>query len=260
MAPLAATAPAWLRPAIAWLAIGAAIAALAQLALPNGAPLYDGVPLIEPYRYLDPTNGHAGNPTSYSADVPVAGGRSPQITAATAENPPQAQLIAVAGVFTVASGSPTLHVAIVPVEPAAPLTGGLLSGNVYRISVTDASGQPVPIASGQRPTLAMRSAVPLAEAAIVRLENGSWRRLDTVSNVALSIYTAEVDGLGDFAVVDTTGGGPSTTSVVIAGTIAVVVFAVGAWAVRTWLRRRRPRPAPVRGRGRGRSQPPRRRR
>ena len=233
--------------AVTWLAVGTLVAALAQVLLPSGTPLYDGVVLTDPYRYLNPTNAQPANPTSYGADLPVTNGKSPQITAATGENPPQAQLIALEGVFTVPAGDATLHIAITPVAPAAPISSGTISGNVYRIAVTDPSGNPVALAAGQRPTLAMRSAVPLADGVIYRLDNGSWTRLDTVSNAALSIYTAEPDALGDFAVVETTGGGISTTTIVIAATVGVVVLAILLWAIRLWLRRRNPLP-PARGR------------
>jgi hypothetical protein len=227
------------------LAIGGFAAAAVQLLLPLGAPLYDGVVNIEPYRFLDPTGSQAGSPSSYTADATVANGRSPAITAATSESPPQAQLIALDGVFAVPPGTPGLHVSIKPVEPAAPVTGGTLSGNVYRIEVTDTSGQPVPMAGSDRPTLGMRSPVPLADAAIFRLVNGTWTRLDSVANPQLSMYTTEPDALGDFAILDTAGGGITTTTLVIAATVGIVVAAVVLWALRLVLRRRAAASAPA---------------
>lgn len=201
-------------------------------------PIYDSVPLLEPYRFMSPAPGEVGSPTSYTADVPVSNGRSPQITAATGENPPQAQLIALGGAFTVPSGVATIHVSIAPVAPAAPLPKGMLSGNVYRISVTDPSGAPLAVAPSQAPTVAMRSAVTLTDAAVFRYAKGAWQQLDTVSNASLSIYTAQPDALGDFAVVDLGPAGLTTTDLVIIGTVGIVIAALAAWAIRAWRRRR----------------------
>jgi hypothetical protein len=250
-------------PGLGALAVGAAIAALAQLALPHGVPLYDGVIIPDAYRFLSPGPGQAGQPTSYSADLPVSSGQSPQITAATTENPPQAQLIALAGTFTVPAGATTVHVSITPVAAVAPMTTGALSGNVYRVAVTGPDGAELAISGSQRPTLAMRGAAPLADAAIARDRNDQWQRLDAVANASLAVYTVEPDALGDFAIVDLSGGGPSSTDLVIAGTVVIVIAAIAFWAFRTWRRRRAiaaeappaRRPAPSR-----RPPPPRRRR
>lgn len=242
-----------------WLVLGGLVAIAAQLLEPMGLPLYDGVPIVAPYRYLDPRDNQVGQPGAYVADVPVSNGRSPAITAATTESPPQAQLIALDGVFAVPAGVSTLHVAIEAVEAVVPVGQGSISGNVYRIVVTDANGQVVPLAGGGLPTLAMRSAGPLADAAIFRLDGASWTRLDTVANESLSIYTAQPDSLGDFAVVDLAAGGISTTTLVVGATLAVVVAALAIWAIRTWLRGRMPPAIPV-SRPPRRPSPPRRRR
>lgn len=231
------------RPALRSLAarallVGGALAAFAQVALPLAAPIYDSVSILEPYRFMSPPPGDVGAPTSYSAAVPVSNGRSPQITAATAENPPQAQLIALDGAFDVPSGVATIHVSITPVAPAAPLPKGALSGNVYRISVADPSGAPLSISASKAPTVAMRSAATLTDAAVFRYADGTWQQLDSVSNASLSIYTAQPDALGDFAVVDLGPAGLTTTDLVIIGTIGVVLAALAAWAIRAWRRRR----------------------
>jgi hypothetical protein len=225
------------RSAVQALVTGAAIAALVQLAVPIGWPLYDGVVPSEPYRYLAPGSGQAGSPTSYAADPAVSNGRSPQITAATSENPPQAQLIALDGTFAVPAGTPSIHVSITPVAPAAPVPKGAISGNVYRIAVSDPSGASLGLSGDQRPTLAMRGAVPLNDAAIFRYANGTWQQLETIANASLSIYTAQPDGLGDFAVVDLGSGGLTTTDLVIAATVGIVIAALAIWAIRSWRRR-----------------------
>jgi hypothetical protein len=242
-----------------WLVLGALVAITAQVLEPVAVPLYDGVPIVAPYRYLDPGDNQVGQPTAYSADLPVSNGRSPAITAATSESPPQAQLIALDGVFAVPAGVSGLHVSIDAVQPPAPIGQGSISGNVYRIVVTDPTGNEVPMAGSGLPTLAMRSAGPLADAAIFRLDGATWKRLETVANESLSIYTAQPDALGDFAVVDLAAGGISTTTLVVGATVAVVVAAVAIWAIRTWLRGRMP-PSPAPSRPARRGNQPRRRR
>ena len=75
------------------LAVGVAVIALAQLGTPHRAPpLYDGVVVEEPYRYLSPPPGAPGSPKSYTATEPVQGGQSAELVAATPESRPQAQL------------------------------------------------------------------------------------------------------------------------------------------------------------------------
>jgi hypothetical protein len=227
------------RPTLATLALGAALAALAQVALPIGAPVYDGVTVAEPYRFLSPAPNHAGSPGSFTQDYPVTDGRSPEIAASTTENPPQAQVIAPEGAFTIPAGVTSVRVSITPVPAATAPAAGQISGNAYRVEVTDPSGQALAIAGSQRPTLAMRAPGLLADATIERLASGGWQRLDTVADASLAIYTTELAELGDFAVVDLAGaGGVSTTDLVIGGTIGAVALAVAAWGVRVWLGRR----------------------
>jgi hypothetical protein len=241
------------------LGLGAAIAALAQLALPLGAPLYDGVIPVEPYRYLAPVPGQLGSPNSYGADIIPANGTLPQVTAATTENPPQAQLIALDGVFVVPAGVTTVHLSITAVPPTALPDTGAISGNVYRIAAVDPAGQEMAIAGGQAPTLAMRSASPLSDAAIYRYADGRWQALTTEANPSLGTYQAQVTALGDFAVVDRAPGGIATETLVIAGTVALVIAAIAIWALRTW-RRRRALEAETAARNRRRPPPGRRRR
>lgn len=251
------------RTTLAALALGATLAAVAQVALPIGAPLYDGVPVEEPYRYLSPRPNQAGSPGSFSQDYAVTGGQSPEITAATTENPPQAQLIALEGTFSVPPAVTSIHVSITPVPPQAEPTAGQRSGNVYRVEVTDPAGQPLDLAGSRRPTLAMRAAGLLTDAVIEQLTAGVWARLETVANPSLSIYTAQPGDLGDFAVIDVVGtGGPSTTDLVIGGTVAVVGLAIAVWSVRVWLRRRARAAEAEAGAARRRDRPvrPRRRR
>src|SRR5215212_9237088 len=172
------------------LVVGAAIAIASQLASPVALPLYDGVLVAEPYRFLQPGPGEAGDPTSFEADPDVTDGRSPEINAATTESPPQAQLIAIPDTFDVGDAT-TLHVEVTAVAPPTVAPPGRISGNVYRIAVTDASGAPLSIDAARRPTLAMRSGGAVANGAVARFVDGRWEALPTEHAANIGVYTAE---------------------------------------------------------------------
>jgi hypothetical protein len=105
----------------------------------------------------------------------------------------------------------------------------------------------------------MRGPGSEAQGTLMRYAGGAWSQLSAQHDPNLAIYTVQVTELGDFAVVDL-GGGITTTTLVIAGTVGIVVAAIAIFAIRTWLRRRalaeaaaadRPRGAAARPRDRG---------
>src|SRR4051812_16277460 len=213
-----------MRSGLLGLAVGAAIAVGSQLAAPIAVPLYDGVTPAEPYRYLQPGQGQTGSPPSFTAEPSVAEGQSPEIIAATTESPPQAQLIAVPGTFDVGTTT-TLRVDIAAVAPPAVPPPGAIAGNVYRVTVTDTDGTPLPIGSAHKPTVAMRSPGSVANGAIARFADGRWETLPSEHASALGIYTVQTDALGDFAIVDLAVAGTSPTEIALVVT-GVVLGAV----------------------------------
>jgi len=226
---------------LGWLAVlaGAALALAVQLAAPVGVPLYDGVVVAEPYRYLHPTGTHAGQPTSYTADQPVVGGASPAFAAATTENPPQAQLIAQTGAFVLSPGATAIHISITPVDPpgAAPPNGTIV-GNVYEVSVTDQAGTELAIAPCDGClSLSMRAPDGTDTANLMRYAGGAWVQMDTLPVGVISMFQSNPTALGDIAVV--VAGGPTATGGTGPGAPAapgidpVVFFGVGAVAL--WL-------------------------
>jgi hypothetical protein len=258
---------------LGWLAVlaGSALALAVQLAAPVLVPLYDGVPVTEPYRYLHPTGTHAGQPTSYSSDQPVEGGASPAFAAATAENPPQAQLIAQTGAFALSPGATSVHISITPVEPPAVTPPrGTIAGNVYEISVTDQAGAALTVARCDGClSLSMRAPDGTDTATLMRFAGGAWAEMDTLPVGVVSMFTSNPTALGVIAVV-TTGASPGPGTATAPGIDPVVIFGVGAVAL--WLlifgfivwQRVRPAPqpgVPARGRRRGipsKQRPPRR--
>jgi hypothetical protein len=189
-----------LRAAVA-LGLGAGLALVAQLVSPVGVPLYDGLTLNEPYRYLEPAAGQPGQPMSFRASPGLdAGGTSRSFAAATTENPPQAQLIALPGAFVPPAGATTMQVAIDAVVPSAKPTTGSIAGNVYRFSVTDDVGNPFTLAGGAQPTLTLRGPDGVTDAVIGHLTPAGWQALVTEHGGGLGLFTVVPTELGDYVV------------------------------------------------------------
>jgi len=237
-----------------WLLIlaGGALALALQVAAPVGVPLYDGVVVAEPYRYLHPTGGQAGDPTSATDEKPVSGNQSPFFAAATEESPPQAQLVAMDDAFQLNPGSTHLNVSITAVDPVAPPTNGTIAGNVYRFAVTDDAGRPLaPKTCDGCRTLVLRAPDGVTEGRVQHFADGLWTDVVTDHAVA-SMYQSNLNALGDFAVV-TSGTGPNggLDPLLFGGIALVAFFAVVAGLF--WYRRRPPPVTVVRlGPGRGR--------
>ncbi|MEO8273677.1 MAG: hypothetical protein ABI620_06400 [Chloroflexota bacterium] len=193
-----------------WLAVlaGAALVLAVQVAAPVGVPLYDGVVVQEPYRYLHPTGDHAGSPTSGTDTEVVSGSTSPILVVSTLENPPQAQLIAQAGAFALPDGATSLLASVTPVEPPAPPTGMSIAGNVYRFTVTDQAGNAVALTpcEGCR-SLILRGTDPTLDATMKRYADGAWSDLETTP-ANLVGFQVEPTVLGDFALLVAGGTAP----------------------------------------------------
>jgi hypothetical protein len=225
---------------------GLAVMAIAQLAAPQGsAPLYDGVVVQDPYRYLAPGSGQADSPTSFTSAVPVDGTTSPQFVAATTENPPQAQLIASPGAFVVPTGVAAINVSIEPVPASAPAPNGPIAGNVYRFAVADQAGTPLTIVPAKLPTLILRAPDGFLSATIARYSGTGWEALPTQPSGQPGIVYANVSVLGDYALIATAPSGVFglDTGLVVA---AVVAAGLSAFVLGFLITRRRRAPAVVR--------------
>lgn len=223
------------------LLAGAGLAIAAQASAPIGVPLYDGVVVQEPYRYLEPGSGQDGNPTSATLQTEAAGtdALSKPFVAATQEYPPQAQLIAAAGAFTTAAGT-ELVVKIEPIRPTTQPAGGRIAGNVYRIAVSDASGSAATIDPDHPPTVSLRATLDVTTARLARATADGWQELPTEHGGLFGLFASEVTELGDFALIspDT---GPGLLAVVVGlGAAAVLVVILGFLV----LRRRRATASP----------------
>lgn len=233
---------------LGWLVViaGAALALGAQVAAPVGAPLYDGVVVQEPYRYLHPTGDQHGSPTSFSSTFTVSGGVSPAFAAATTESPPQAQLIAQQDAFALSPGATSVQVSITAIEAPTPPAGGSIAGNVYRFAVTDQAGTPLTLkACDGCVSLSMRAPDGTTDAILKRFVDGAWTDLETLPVGVVSMYQTNAKALGDIAVV--VGGSPGPAGPGLDPLIPVAVGALLLWLLVfgfvVW-RRTRPLPPP----------------
>lgn len=186
------------------LAIGLVTSVVGQVALPVGLPLFDGVIVSDPYRFLSPPPGAEGSPTSALATIPVAGGASPSFAVFTAETPPQAELLAHGGELAIGVDSTAVTIRIDPIATPSNATGGSVVGNVYRIAVTDQAGAALALVPGQAITLAMRGpAGTSADATIARLVGGAWQPLQTDPAGLQDLFLANATDFGDFAILGT---------------------------------------------------------
>jgi hypothetical protein len=182
------------------LACGLAIIVAAQAAGPVTAPLFDGVVVVEPYRYLDPPPGADGSPTSASATLTIDAGKSPSFAVYTSDTPPQAELLAHGGELSIASGTTSVKVTIEPIPPPAGASPDAIAGNVYRFSLTDQSGAALTLLPGQSITLALRGPAGVApDAAIARFRDGAWQRLATEPSGLQDLFITNADAFGDLA-------------------------------------------------------------
>jgi hypothetical protein len=192
--------------------------------------MYEGLPgPAEPYRYLHPPPGLGSTPRPSSAHLtaPLKDGQSPALSPATAEMPPQAQLLAAQGAFVVPPGVTAVQATIAPVDPppVAPI-GGQVAGNVYDIEVTG-GGMPLAVRPGRTVTVVLRGPAGFGRPTIERFPAGGWSRLETQPLGALAgdSYAADATGLGDVALVAAPGSSPGGGG---GGDAFVVVLAAGA--------------------------------
>jgi hypothetical protein len=227
------------RSALITLGLGGAIALAAQLVAPVRLPLYDGVVVEDPYRYLSPGSGQAGSPTAYSTKKTPEGGVSPAFVAATTENPPQAQLIAGVGAFALPAGATAVTISIRAVPTTVTPTIGAIAGNVYRVAVTDGTGAALAItaATDLHPTLTLRVPADITDATIGQLTASGWQLMPTSHGGLFALFSTNPNELGDFALINTAGGTAQNLGPLVGGALALIV--VAAVAIFLFVRRRR---------------------
>jgi hypothetical protein len=235
----------------AWITLAAGMLLMVVVQLPVrhvATALYDGVVVEDPYRYLQPPTGALGNPTSATVTTAVSGGSVGQLFAATDEVPPQAQVIAEQGALVLPDGAKSVTLSIQPVAPKSVPSAGRLSGNVYRILVTDQSGAPVTIRPGSLVTLVLRGDRPPTNGTIAQYIAGTWEAVPSDAGGLPDLFSTNLTSFGDFAVIDSAAAqseqasGSAAPSAAASATpaptnqgqppwILIILIAVGAAAV-----------------------------
>ena len=217
---------------------GGAIALALQVVTPVGVPLYDGVAIVEPYRFLHPSEGQSGDPASFQGTQEVTEGASPTIAGRTSEQPPQAQLIGQRGAFALNDGSTAVVTTITPVDPPATPTTGEILGNAYDVSVTDQTGDALAIGTCNGcVSLVLRAPEGSPPGTVMRFDNGTWAELVT-RHAGIGLYQSNPDATGIFAVVGTGGAGGGGIDLVLVLAIVGIVLIFVAFVALLYLRSR----------------------
>jgi hypothetical protein len=182
-----------------------AIVLVGRLAPVESPPLYDGVVVNDPYRWVDPPAGAKGDAKGVTDTIPVKGGQSPLLAAATPEQPPQAQIFATPGSLTLPPGTTSIGVSIQPLSPAGAGDGqpsdGHIAGNVYRMAVASQTGTPVTAPASALVSVVLRGPGSMADGTIEQFVDGAWHPLKTSASGFASTFLAVVTSFSDFAVV-----------------------------------------------------------
>jgi hypothetical protein len=193
---------------VASIAVGLALAGLSRLAMPSAPPLYDGVIVNEPYRWLEPPPGALGGAQGFSATDALEAGSSPLIAAQTPETPPQASVFAPPGALKLPPGTTSIKTTITPIPAEGTPSNGHVAGNVYRIQVTNQNGLATTGPADAFVSVVMRGPEGTTDATIERFENGAWKPLTTDHAGYTSGFLSIVTEFGDFTLV---APGPSGT-------------------------------------------------
>jgi hypothetical protein len=172
------------------------------------APLFDGVVIEDPYRYLVPPPGKPGNPTSVSDTLALDQGVSPQLYSGTLETPPQAQMISDRDAFQLPSGTTSIKASIAPIKPPAPVAEGRISGNVYRFALVNQAGTNLSLLPGTTITLVLRAPNNVANGTLIHFNGTAWEKVPTDNGGLVDLYATNATELGDYAVLVTDAATP----------------------------------------------------
>jgi len=183
------------------LAAGLVMVVVARILVPGAPPLYDGVIINEPYKWLEPPPGEEGGAQGATGTAGLENGASPLIAVATTEQPPQAQVFAPPGALVLPPGTTSLLLAITPIPAEGTPANGHIAGNVYRIGITNQAGVPTTAPPDAYVSVVMRGPDGLLEATMARFKDGSWNELQTSHAGYTSGFLSIVTEFGDFALI-----------------------------------------------------------
>ncbi len=190
---------------------GLSVVVIAQRLAPiGGPPLYDGVVVADPYRWLSPPPGLLGGAKSVTQSVPLVASQDGELAIGTLEVPPQAQVITDFGSLDLPADSTAVTVSVAPVPPPeVQPTKGVIAGNVYRLAVTNQKGEVVAVKAGNKVTVLFRGPTSLPSATIEVFSGSAWTAEPTNSAGIPDMFTAVVGTFGDFALVAPSGWVPA---------------------------------------------------
>jgi len=197
---------------IAAIVVGLALAGLSRFFVPAAPPLYDGVIVNEPYRWLEPPPGGLGGAQGFTSQDGLEGGKSPLIAAQTPEQPPQASVFAPPGALNLPSGTSSLKTSIAPIPAEGAPADGQIAGNVYRIQITNQNGLATTAPADAFVSVVIRGPEGTTDATIERFENGTWKPLKTDHAGYTSGFLTIVTEFGDFTLVAPKTGTSSSAS------------------------------------------------
>jgi hypothetical protein len=192
------------------IGIGLLVAALSRVVVPAAPPLYDGVIVNEPYRWLEPPPGQLGGAQGFSSTERLEAGGSPLIAIQTPEQPPQASVFAPPGALTLPPGTTSLKSSITPIPAEGTPAAGHIAGNVYRIAITNQNDLAVTAPADAFVSVVLRGPEGTTDATIERFVNGSWKPLTTDHAGYTSGFLSIVTEFGDVTLV--TAGSSETPS------------------------------------------------
>ena len=188
--------------ALAALVAGLALVTMAQRLAPVQArPLYDGVVVFDPYKWLAPPPGLLGGaqPAQQTfSGLDLEGG----FATGTPEQPPQAQVQGTFDALAVRDGTSAVTISLDPVAtPTTSPPNGIVAGNVYEVELKDQYGNDVEPESGATVTVVLRGPTSLPEATIETYSDGQWTPLQTDWPGVPDTFVASVSQFGEFALV-----------------------------------------------------------
>ena len=195
--------------------LGLLAAATVQVGSPVAMPpLYDGVVVVAPYVYVNPPAGQPAGAKGTSEHLRMIGHASPQVVAATSEQPAQAQLVAQQGSLVLPSTATSIDVRITPLDPqdGAGATGAArILGNVYRITIVDQDGHAATAPASALVSVVLRAPSDVPGATLALLVGDAWRPLRSSPGFG-STFVTVATRFGDFAViVPGSAGSPSAS-------------------------------------------------
>ncbi len=227
---------------------GLAVILLAGITAPAPrATLFDGAAVEEPYRFVEPGAGQAGDPRPVSTTEPVSSGQSPALSVATGESPPQAQLLAARGALVVSPSTLALTVVVDPVAPTGIPVGRTAAGNAYRVQVVDQDNREIAIGDGASVSVVLRAPAGTRGATMMQrpAAGSAWQVIPSAATGLSDLYlSTPVNSLGEFVLVSVpsslSGAGPGGLGWVPLALAAIAGSALIGFGLREQ-RRRSPR-------------------